>query len=135
MSSEETFSINAAAKLTGYSLPTIRKRLPALKKAGAIQDKQGRWAIPLSALHTVGLMSEVTGDSKQVDSKVHRKSLQGETINETDNLKAQLSEALQRAAVAEAIVQAQAETIAILKPLALERSQPQPRFGLFKPSR
>jgi hypothetical protein len=60
MSSEEIYSINAAAKLTGYSLPTIRKRLPALKKAGAVQ-RNGVWNIPLSALHTVGLMLKVEG--------------------------------------------------------------------------
>jgi len=60
MSSEEIYSINAAAKLTGYSLPTIRKRLPALKKAGAAQ-RNGVWQIPLSALHAVGLMVKVEG--------------------------------------------------------------------------
>jgi hypothetical protein len=60
MSSEESFSINAAARLTGYSLPTIRKRLPELKKAGASQIK-GEWKIPLSALYSVGLMVKVEG--------------------------------------------------------------------------
>jgi len=62
MGSQETFSINAAAKLTGYSLPTIRKRLPALKKAGAVQ-REGVWQIPLSALHKVGLMVKVERDN------------------------------------------------------------------------
>lgn len=61
MSSEEIYSINAAAKLTGYSLPTIRKRLPELKKAGARQRKDSGWEIPLSALHSVGLMVKVEG--------------------------------------------------------------------------
>lgn len=60
MSTEEIYSINAAAKLTGYSVPTIRKRLPALKKAGATQ-KEGLWNIPLSALHAVGLMVKIEG--------------------------------------------------------------------------
>jgi hypothetical protein len=60
MSTEEIYSINAAAKLTGYSVPTIRKRLPALKKAGAVQ-KDGLWNIPLSALHAVGLMVKIEG--------------------------------------------------------------------------
>jgi hypothetical protein len=63
MSSEETFSINAAAKLTGYSVPTIRKRLGALSKAGAVQVEGGLWQIPLSALHAVGLMSKVEGET------------------------------------------------------------------------
>lgn len=66
MSTEEIYSINAAAKLTGYSVPTIRKRLPALKKAGAVQ-KEGLWNIPLSALHAVGLMVKI--ESGKLPSK------------------------------------------------------------------
>jgi hypothetical protein len=99
MSTEETFSINAAAKLTGFTIPTIRKRLPELEKAGA-QLLGTRWAIPLSALFAVGLMSKV--DSK-TDKKLYGQTLQGETINELTSLRSQLADALQRAAVAEAI--------------------------------
>ena len=94
MSSQENFSINAAAKLTGYSLPTIRKRLPDLQAAGAVQV-DGRWAIPLSALHACGLMSKVEGLSKPAENP-----LQSETVNEietlrveNEHLKAQLARA------------------------------------------
>jgi len=131
MSSQESFSINAAAKLTGYSLPTVRKRLQALEKAGAVQQG-GRWAIPLSALHAVGLMSRVEGESKPLASEVTPQPLQGETIKEIDNLRAQLSEALQRAAVAEAVAQERAEALqrADRALLALEASKGS-RFRLF----
>lgn len=99
MSSEETFSINAAAKLTGFTIPTVRKRLPELKRAGAIQ-REGRWSIPLSALYACGLMSRV--DSKEL-AKETDKPLLSETIETVNTLRAELAEALQRAAVAEAI--------------------------------
>lgn len=72
MSTQPNFSINAAAKLTGYSIPTIRKRLPALKDLGAVQI-EGSWQIPLSALHAVGLMVKVEGgevSSKNNDEQV-----------------------------------------------------------------
>lgn len=99
MSSEETFSINAAAKLSGYSVPTVRKRLEALAKAGAVQV-DGRWEIPLSALHSVGLMSKVEG---QVVKPLAGQPLQGETINEIEALRVELGEALRRAEIAEAV--------------------------------
>lgn len=97
MSSQDNFNINAASKLTGYSLPTIRKRLPELQEAGAVQV-DGRWAIPLSALHKCGLMSKVEGFSKDT-----AKPLPNETIDEIVNLRVELAEALRRADVAEAV--------------------------------
>ena len=125
MSSQETFTINGASKLTGYSLPTIRKRLPELKAAGAVQV-DGRWAIPLSALHACGLMSKVEGFSK-ADSN----PLQSETVNEIERLRGELSEALRRAAVAEAVA---AERAAALERadraiLAIEASKTSQRRG------
>lgn len=99
MASEETFSINGAAKLTGYSIPTVRKRLEALAKAGAVQD-DGRWQIPLSALYSVGLMVKVEGKSFE---QVTGQALQAETINNIEALQVQLSDALRRAEVAEAV--------------------------------
>jgi hypothetical protein len=99
MTTEQTYSINGAAALTGYSLPTVRKRLPELGKYGAVQI-DGRWQIPLSALHAVGLMSRVTSNPV---SKENAGALDSETISELDALRGQLAEALQRAAVAEAV--------------------------------
>lgn len=83
MSSQETFTINSAAKLTGYSLPTIRKRLPELERAGAVQV-DGRWAIPLSALHACGLMVKVEAVSKDTENVLH-----SETVNELEKLRAE----------------------------------------------
>ena len=99
MSSEEIYSVVSAAKLTGYSVPTIRKRLDALAKAGAVQDDR-QWKIPLSALHVAGLMSKVEG---QAFESVSSESLQGWTVTEMQDLQGQLSEALRRAEVAEAV--------------------------------
>jgi hypothetical protein len=101
MSTEQTYSINAAAKMTGYSIPTVRKRLPELQRYGAVQI-DGRWQIPLSALHAAGLTQRVTsnGESKNVDP-----DLLNETTTEVEGLRAQLAEALRRAEVAEAIAE------------------------------
>lgn len=110
MSSQQTFTLNGAAKLTGYSLPTIRRRLDALQKAGAIQQ-DGVWAIPLSALHSVGLMTKV--DSNETPNETGQ-PLVTQTPNEIETLRGQLAEALQRAAVAEAV--------AIEREKALERA-------------
>lgn len=107
MSSQESFSINAAAKLTGFTIPTIRKRLPELEKQGA-QLLGTRWNIPLSALFAVGLMSKV---ESKADSKVSQQALQGETINEFTSLRSQLADALQRAAVAEALAIERAQSL------------------------
>jgi hypothetical protein len=104
MSSQETFSINAAAKLTGYSVPTVRKRLPDLAKAGAVQVEGGLWQIPLSALHAVGLMSKVEGETLQpaadvaerADSALQVKLLQVELDGARQVIAVQ-AEALQRA--------------------------------------
>jgi hypothetical protein len=101
MATEETFTLGGAAKLTGYSLPTVRRRLPVLKKAGAIQ-RDGVWRIPLSALHTAGLMAKV--DSNDA-SNVPGQSLDTRTPNEMEALRARLAKAEARAAVAEALAE------------------------------
>ena len=104
-STEETFSVNGAAKLTGFSVPTIRKRLPELQRAGAVMAGDS-WAIPLSALHAVGLMAKV--ESPQVETipgQVTGQTLQVETRQEIERLRGALSAAEQRAAVAEAVAE------------------------------
>jgi DeoR/GlpR family transcriptional regulator of sugar metabolism len=104
MSSEENYSINAAAKLTGYSVPTIRKRLPALKKVGAIQ-RDGSWNIPLSALHKVGLMVKVEGGNVSSKGK----------DDEVETLRRENTELKTRAAVAEAVAHERGEALADLR--------------------
>jgi hypothetical protein len=101
MTSEQVYSINGAAELTGYSLPTVRKRLPDLQKHGAIQV-QGRWQIPLSALHQAGLMQRVTVNP---DREAIVAAFRAETMTEVETLRKRVSEAEQRAAVAEALAE------------------------------
>lgn len=99
MTTEETFTLNGAAKLTGYSLPTVRRRLPALQKAGAIQ-REGVWQIPLSALYAAELMSKRVSNDTPNDGG---QTLDTRTPNELETLRARLTEAETRAAVAEAL--------------------------------
>lgn len=101
MSSEEIFTINSAAKMTGFTAPTIRKKLPDLIKAGAIQV-DGYWEIPLSALYSTHLMSKVEGKG---DVTLVSKTLLTDTHTEIDDLRLQLAAALQRALVAESIAE------------------------------
>lgn len=95
MTTEQVYNINQAAKLTGYTIPTIRARLPKLKKLGARQDGKV-WLIPESALYGAGLMVKVV-------SKPESETLLSPTINEIGELREKLSDALRRAEVAEAI--------------------------------
>lgn len=104
MSSEENYSINAAAKLTGYSIPTIRKRLPALKKAGATQ-RDGSWHIPKSALHAVGLMVKVEGGN--VSSK--------DNDDQVADLLQRVAQLETRVAVAEAIANERGDALADMR--------------------
>lgn len=130
MSSQETFSINGAAKLTGYSLPTIRKKLPALKEAGAVQN-DGKWAIPLSALYACGLMSKVEGLSKPAEDPLH-----SETINELERLRAENEQLRRERDVAQAVAAERGEALvradrALLAIEAATSSKPA-RWGLFR---
>lgn len=134
-SSEETYSVNGAAKLTGYSVPTIRKRLPDLQRAGAVMAGDS-WAIPLSALHAVGLMVKVEG---QVSGKVEGQSFSPETRQEIEALRGALSAAETRAAVAEAVAEERLQALqradkALLMIEAASASdrRTEPRRGLFR---
>lgn len=133
-STEETFSVNGAAKLTGFSVPTIRKRLPELKRAGAVMSGES-WAIPLSALHTVGLMSKVESSTpERVSNQVTGQTFYPETRQEIEALRAKLSEAEKRAAVAEAIAEERRQALerADRALMMLETStKPQKRSGIF----
>lgn len=115
MSTEENYSINAAAKLTRYSIPTIRKRLPALKKAGAVQV-EGSWKIPLSALQAVGLMVKVEGDGvSSKDNDPELELLKSELVKLEGLFRADLAASEKRAAVAEAIAHERGEALADMR--------------------
>lgn len=121
-SSEQVFTINSAARLTGFTIPTIRKRLPELQRAGAIQVGNS-WAIPLSALYAAQLMVKV--ESKEF-STVASKNLLSMTTDEVKDLQAQLAEMKQRATLAEAIAAERKDALDVLKKamLMLEAGAP-----------
>lgn len=138
-SSEETFSVNGAARLTGFSVPTIRKRLPELKRAGAVMTGES-WAIPLSALHAVGLMIKVEGASPEtITGQVTGQALQVETRQEIEHLRGLLSEAEKRAAVAEAVAEERRQALEradrallMLEAASASQGRTEPRRGLFR---
>lgn len=94
MSTAETVSAAAAARLTGVGRATIIRRLQAERIPGASQDDQGHWRIPLDGLRAAGL----DPDQPQQD----------DDNAETARLRREL-------AVAEALAAERAETIAHLR--------------------
>lgn len=138
-STEETFSVNGAAKLTGYSVPTIRKRLPELKRAGAVMAGDS-WAIPLSALHSAGLMAKIESKGDlETTRQVTGQTFYPVTGQEIEALRGQLAEAERRAAVAEAIAAERLQALEradrallMLEAAASASESPsKPRRGLF----
>ena len=55
MSTADTVSAAAAARLTGLGRATIIRRLQAGSIPGAARDDQGHWSIPLDGLRAAGL--------------------------------------------------------------------------------
>jgi hypothetical protein len=98
------------------------------------------WAIPLSALHAVGLMSKVEGSNPEtITGQVSGQSLQAETRQEIERLRGALSVAEQRAAVAEAVAAERLQALeradrALLMIEAASSSErrSEPRRGLFR---
>ena len=94
MSTADTVSAAAAARLTGVGRATIIRRLQTGRIPGASQDDQGHWRIPLDGLRAAGL----DPDQPQQD----------DDNAETARLRREL-------AVAEALAAERAETIAHLR--------------------
>jgi hypothetical protein len=135
MSSEQVYNISEASRLTGYSIPTIRGKLPQLKKLGAIQRGKG-WAIPESALYGAGLMLKV--DSKPL-YKVANETLQADTSDLIKTLQTDLAEALRRAEVAEAVSRERERLIMTqaqaLRMLEASPAVNRPRWRIFRARR
>jgi len=55
-----TVGLHEAARITGKSVATVRRRRAELTKLGATSTKDG-WTIPIPALVAVGLLDRVTG--------------------------------------------------------------------------
>lgn len=53
-------SMNEAARLTGLSVSTLRRRRAELRDHGATQHPNGSWSIPIHTLVALGLLDNVT---------------------------------------------------------------------------
>lgn len=143
-----TLTLSAAATATGLSQSTLRRKRAEMLAAGARQTAKGAWEIPVPVLIQLGLMPAVTApDSPPVErveasmearTQTPSDSLTAPLRAELDALRAELAEAKQRAAVAEAVgvererlLQAKQEIISVqaqaLRMLEMAPEQPQVR--------
>jgi hypothetical protein len=122
-------SLAEAAKASGVSESTIRRKRPELLAAGATQTSKG-WAIPVPALIELGLMSRTSApdtvaapDSPPVAAQGPATTpvMPSPTDTLVEALREKLADAEKRAAVAEAIAQereriieAQAQTLRMI---------------------
>jgi hypothetical protein len=129
-------SLAEAAKASGVSVSTIRRKRPELKELGAAETAKG-WQIPVTALITLGLMDRVTAPLHEAPSPAQVKSIMtpppdapsDSPLQELEALRkgqadllAKLADAERRAAVAEAvatererIIQTQATALRMLE--------------------
>lgn len=141
-------TLSAAATATGLSQSTLRRKRAEMLKAGARQTEKGAWEIPVPVLIQLGLMPATTApDSPPVESveaftapttQTPMETLTAPLRAEVEALRAELAEAKQRAAVAEAVgiererlLQAKQEIISVqaqaLRMLEMAPEQPQVR--------
>lgn len=139
-------TLSAAATATGLSQSTLRRKRAEMLKAGARQTEKGAWEIPVPVLIQLGLMPATTApDSPPVESveaftapttQTPMETLTAPLRAEVEALRAELAEAKQRAAVAEAVgiererlLQAKQEIISVqaqaLRMLEMAPEQPQ----------
>ncbi len=91
--------LKEASRVTGISLSTLRRRRSDLRKAGATQHADGTWSIPVHTLITLGMLDKVGPHSP---APTERPS-DAPTWDQVASLRDQLTDARQRAAVAEAV--------------------------------
>lgn len=122
--SEPTLGLSEAAKVCGVSVSTMRRRRDALVELGATRHG-GSWAIPISALISLGLMPRVTppespshngltpsmtgltdGGVTPID-----RSREASLTSEVESLRKRLADAEKRAAIAEAEARERLQTI------------------------
>ena len=119
-----TLGLAEAAKQTGKSVSTIRRRKSELEKLGAVISPDG-WRIPIPALVQLGIMDRVSGGG--VTTRITPPPLEpGGISQEVADLRAQLAAAEQRAAIAEAIAQERSQHIDDLRQsmLMIEAAKP-----------
>lgn len=94
--------LKEASRITGISLSTLRRRRDDLRNAGATQHADGTWSIPVHTLITLGMLDKV-GPTAPVSPTPTERPSDTPTWDQVASLRDQLSDAQQRAAVAEAI--------------------------------
>ncbi len=94
--------LKEASRVTGISLSTLRRRRSDLRKAGATQHADGTWSIPVHTLITLGMLDKVGSTSPAAATPTER-PFDPPTWDQVASLRDQLSDAQQRAAVAEAV--------------------------------
>lgn len=130
-----------AARATGVSESTLRRKRPELLKAGATQGPKG-WSIPIPVLVELGLLDKTTSPSPErghdsPSAPPEAASTAPATPPSTEPLlealRAKLAEAEKRAAVAEAIaeereriIQVQAQALRMIEAPRTPQEQPAP---------
>lgn len=97
--------LKEASRLTGVSLSTLRRRRDELRNAGATQHADGSWSIPIHTLVALKMLDRV-GPARptSVTPGTRAEVPPGTpTWDQMESLRSQLTQAQQRAAVAEAI--------------------------------
>lgn len=93
-----------AAKLTGKSVSTIRRKKSELQSLGAHIAQEG-WTIPIPALVQLGLLDKVTPPAGGMPPSMTPPVIGGGTSPEIDELRLRLVAVEQRAILAEAIAE------------------------------
>lgn len=126
----QIFTFAQAVEVTGKSRSTLHRKRDMLRQAGAHQDADGVWRIPVSALVACGLLDTPTtpaggvNDTRVIPPNDTPVTPPGETPQHQhlEQLRRALAEAEKRAEVAEAkaaerdrLIDAQSRTIALLE--------------------
>jgi len=115
----QVIGLAEAAKVSGVSESTIRRRRAELKALGAVQGPKG-WQIPIPALIQLGLMSSTTAPDTATAPETPpvapmTDAMTGSTYQELEALRGALIAAEHRAELAEARASERAEQIADLR--------------------
>lgn len=115
----QVIGLAEAAKVSGVSESTIRRRRAELKELGAVQGPKG-WQIPIPALIQLGLMSSTTAPDTVTAPETPpvaplTDAMTGNTYQELEALRGALIAAEHRAELAEARAAERAEQIADLR--------------------
>jgi hypothetical protein len=115
----QVIGLAEAAKVSGVSESTIRRRRADLLELGAVQGPKG-WQIPIPALITLGLMSNTTAPDtltapEPLPLAPVTDAMTPNTTAELEALRGALTAAEHRAALAEAVAGERAAQIADLR--------------------